>query len=128
MSAYLLDTNALYWLMTDNPALGPATRVRLTDAASVYYSAASIWELEMKRLRGRLGDIGPFDRITPATGLIELPVTAEHARSIGQTAVPHHDPFDRLLLTQATVEELRFVTAGRALLGLERADVLDARR
>ena len=128
MSDYLLDTNALYWLMTDDPALGPATRARLAKAASVYYSAASIWELEIKRLRGRLGDISPFDRIPPTTGLLGLPITAEHARSIGQTAVPHQDPFDRLLLTRATVERLPFITADRALLGLGLTDVLDARR
>ena len=128
MSAYLLDTNALYWVMTNDPAMGPATRARLAGASSVYYSAASVWELEIKRLRGKLGNARPFDRIARSTGLLELPVTAEHARAIGQTVVPHHDPFDRLLLTQATVEGLLFVTADRTLLGLGRADVLDARR
>ncbi|MFT3876275.1 MAG: type II toxin-antitoxin system VapC family toxin [Propioniciclava sp.] len=128
MSDYLLDTNALYWLMTDDPRLGAEARERLSQASTVHYSAASIWELEIKRLRGRFGNLAPFGRITPAIGVDELPVTAEHAHSIGTTELPHHDPFDRILLTQATVEGLTFITADQVLLGLGRDDVLDARR
>ncbi len=127
MSAYLLDTNALYWLMTDDPSMGPRTRERIAAASVVAYSAASIWELEIKRLLGRLPRDERFESIAPETGLKELPVTAAHAGAIGGVHLPHRDPFDRMLLAQATVEGLTLLTSDRLLLGLGRPDVLDAR-
>lgn len=128
MSGYLLDTNALYWLMTDDPAMGPRTRERISAAPTVAYSAASIWELEIKRLLGRIPHSKPFDRIGPEIGLVELPVTAAHAGAIGLVSLPHKDPFDAMLLTQAAAEGFILLTSDRLLLGLGRADILDARR
>lgn len=127
MSAYLLDTNALYWLMTDDPSMGSVTRGRIAAATAVAYSAASIWELEIKRLIGRMPRDKPFEAISAETGLTELPITAAHASTIGLIDLPHRDPFDRMLLAQATAERLTLLTADRLLLSLGRADVLDAR-
>ena len=127
MSAYLLDTNALYWLMTDDPSMGPRTRARIAAASVFAYSAASIWELEIKRLLGRLARDRPFESISPKTGLRELAVTAAHASAIGRITLPHRDPFDRMLLTQAAAEGLTLLTSDRVLLGLGRSDVVDAR-
>ncbi len=127
MSGYLLDTNALYWLMTDDPAMGAATRTRIAAASRVAYSAASIWELEIKRLIGRIPRDKPFDAIGTETGLTELPVTAAHASAIGLIDLPHKDPFDRMLLAQAAAEQLTLLTSDRILLGLGRPDVIDAR-
>ncbi|MFT3971644.1 MAG: type II toxin-antitoxin system VapC family toxin [Micropruina sp.] len=127
MNGYLLDTNALYWLMTDDPSMGPASRAGIAQASVVAYSAASIWELEIKRRLGRIPRDTPFEPIGTETGLTELPITAAHAGATGLVDLPHRDPFDRMLLAQATVERLGLLTSDRLLLSLGRPDVVDAR-
>ncbi len=127
MSRYLLDTNALCWLVTNDPSMGPTTRAMISSASYVAYSAASVWELEIKRMTGRIHRATTFASIAKGTGLTELPITAAHAGAISTVSLPHKDPFDHILLTQATVEGLSLVTSDRALLNLGRADVLDAR-
>lgn len=126
MGRYLLDTNAFLWLMLGGPRLGPQSRALIEAAAEVHFSAASIWELELKRLAGQLARAEPFAPVA-GTGLVELPVTAQHARALASVDVPHKDPFDRLLLAQAVIEGLTLITSDRALLALGRPDVIDAR-
>lgn len=127
MSGLLLDTRALLWLLDDNPRMGPAARARIAAATIVRYSAASLWEIEIKRASGKLQIEGDLAAALAASGLSELPMTAAHALAIGAVDLPHRDPFDRLLLTQAGVEELAFLTADAVLLSLARNDILDAR-
>lgn len=126
MSRYLLDTNAFHWRMTSDSKLGPRARQLLASATEMSFSPLSIWELELKRLKGRIEHSEPFEPVGNV-GLRELPITPEHAHAIGTVRVPHNDPFDRMILTQATVDRLTLVTADRALLGLGRPDVVDAR-
>lgn len=126
MTGYLLDTHALHWLVVEDPRLGESTRAALS-AASVSFSAVSVWELEIKKGRGRMVVPERLDERLRAAGLTELPLTARHAQAIGEIEVRHHDPFDRLLLAQAAVEGLVFVTADRQILALGRPGVVDAR-
>jgi PIN domain nuclease of toxin-antitoxin system len=126
MSGLLLDTQALLWLLGDSPRMGAAARARIATATSVRYSAASVWEIEIKRASGKLRIERDLAAALGASGLAELPVTAAHALAIGAVELPHRDPFDRLLLTQAGVEGLTFLTADAVLLSLTRSDLLDA--
>ena len=126
MGHYLLDTNAFLWLMLGSQRLGSRSRALIETASEVRFSAASIWELEIKRLGGKLARAEPFAPVA-GTGLVELPVTAEHARALASVDVSHKDPFDRLILAQAVVEGLTLITADRAMLALGRPDVIDAR-
>ena len=91
----------------------------MEDATNaLYFSAASLWEVAIKSGLGRpdfevdpvrLGD-GLVDN-----GYIEIPVTGRHAAAV-MTLSPHHkDPFDRLLVAQATIEGMRLLTSDRLL-------------
>ncbi len=126
MTSLLLDTKAFLWLMLDDRSLGARARALIEFADEVHFSAASIWELEIKRLSGKIARSVAFDPVV-GTGLVELPVTAVHARGISTIELLHNDPFDRLILTQAVIEGLTLVTSDRDLLALGRADVIDAR-
>ncbi|WP_203338728.1 type II toxin-antitoxin system VapC family toxin [Nocardioides limicola] len=124
----LLDTHVLLWLLDDSPRLGPQARRAISTASRVHASAISHTELALKAMLGKLTvpeDLGP--RLADQ-GLRHLAYTEAHAAAL--TAFPdltRHDPFDRMLLAQATVEGLRFATADTRLLSLDLRWVVDAR-
>lgn len=110
----LLDTQVLIWAVLDDPALPRRFRDALTDpAAALHVSAASVWEVAIKRGLGKLpvpADL--FDQVAQA-GCIALPVTWDHARAV-EALPPHHaDPFDRMLIAQARCEGLTILSADR---------------
>jgi PIN domain nuclease of toxin-antitoxin system len=113
----LLDTHVWLWWQADDARLGVQTRLLLQRASEVRFSAASAWEIAIKVAIGKLtlpanADIG--SELTHS-GFIALPVEIEHADAVRQLPTLHSDPFDRLLLAQARVEGLTFVTADRQL-------------
>lgn len=115
MRGFLLDTHAFLWLATDDPRLGEGARRAVLDpAAALYLSVASVWELAIKRSLGRLILKVPLSELvrsqcgTLATGL--LPVEFEHAVAVAELEFHHRDPFDRLLVAQATLEDLVLVS------------------
>ncbi len=83
------------------------------DAVSV--SAATIWEIEIKRALGKLQ--APEDAIerSDESGYERLSVTFEHAREAGRLPPLHGDPFDRILVAQACVEGLTLASADAAI-------------
>lgn len=124
----LLDTHAALWLLAAEERLGPRSKEAITAAAPVYFSAISLVETSIKRLIGRLDVPADLPGLLTEQGLTALPLTAEHAVAIERFPdLARHDPFDRLLLAQASVEGCRLVTADQRLLGLGLAGVLDAR-
>lgn len=74
-------------------------------------SAATIWELEIKRSLGRLQVEADLSEYCERSGFRELPVRFEHARAVAGLPLHHRDPFDRMLVAQATVESLTIATA-----------------
>lgn len=107
---YLLDSHIFLWF--DDPAqLAPAVRAILDDRSNdLYLSAASIWELTLKRAAGKLHFTGPFSAVAARYQMDLIPVRAEHTEAIEQLPRFHKDPFDHLLLAQARVEGLVLVT------------------
>ncbi len=108
----LLDTHAFLWWLEDNPRLGRDARTRIGDPKSiVHVSAATVWELAIKMALGKLrvdrADLP--DEIT-ANGFVELPIGSRHAARAGALPRHHDDPFDRMLIAQAQVEELTLLT------------------
>jgi len=115
VSSILLDTHLLLWALSDPKRLSAATRKRI-DAAEVFVSAASIWEVSIKAALGKLAadPVALLAEIEPA-GFRLLPVTGEHAAAVARLPVMHNDPFDRMLIAQAKTEPLLLLTNDAAL-------------
>jgi PIN domain nuclease of toxin-antitoxin system len=113
----LLDTQIFLWWLADSRKLKTATRERIENADEVYVSAASIVECEQKIAAGLLeGDPRELVRGIKASGFTELPVRARPAaEAAALKPLDGTDFFDRLLVAQAMVEPLRFLTANPAL-------------
>lgn len=110
----LLDTHVVLWSVLGDKALPDRFRAALADPeAEVFVSAASVWEVSIKRALGKLAvPQSVFDRAVEA-GCTALPITWAHAQAVEALPFHHHDPFDRLLIAQARVEGLVLVTADR---------------
>lgn len=110
----LLDTHVALWAITDSPKLPQKARDLITSPKStVWVSAASVWEIAIKRALGR-GDMPVSSqdamRYFLESGYRFLPIEAEHAVAVEDLPTHHHDPFDRILVAQALVEPMRLMT------------------
>jgi PIN domain nuclease of toxin-antitoxin system len=107
----LLDSHILLWLLTADPVL-PRDRVaQLFDRRNeLLISAVSIWELEVKRLKGKL--VAPEDVLDRAerAGFGWADLTPDNALDAARLPRHHGDPFDRLLVAQAQGEAATLVT------------------
>lgn len=107
----LLDTPALLWALGLPDELRPEARRAIEDARNdVFVSAASAWEIAIKRALGRLEAPDDLGDAIAAVGFVELPITIGHALAVERLARHHRDPFDRMLIAQALVEGLTIVT------------------
>lgn len=123
----LLDSQTLLWVLDDSPRLGTEARKIITSARGVHVSAATVWELTIKAMLGKLSVPTPLSAAITGQGLQLLSVTAEHAEGIRDyPELMRHDPFDRLLVAQADQAGLRLLTADRVLIELQRDFILDA--
>ncbi|MDQ3728672.1 MAG: type II toxin-antitoxin system VapC family toxin [Actinomycetota bacterium] len=85
------------------------------EADPVFVSAATVWELEMKRKAGRLRAPEDVEWLVADAGYEQLDITFEHARTAGSLPLHHRDPFDRMLVAQARCDGLTLATADGAL-------------
>jgi PIN domain nuclease of toxin-antitoxin system len=123
----LLDSQALLWLLDDSPRLGPLARTAITDATRVYVSAATVWELTIKAMLGKLVIPARLSDRILAQGLFLMAISAEDAEAIRDyPELAKHDPFDRLIVAQAANARLLLVTADRVILALQRDFLIDA--
>lgn len=111
MSRLLLDTHVLLWWLTDDAALSAPARDELAEPTNEpLVSAASVWEIAIKRSLGKLTAPDDLpDRIVEQ-GFLWLPVNAAHAWQVRNLPLHHRDPFDRLLVAQALTERLPIIT------------------
>lgn len=110
----LLDTHVLLWAAADAPQLSPQARALINDADNeLFFSAASLWEIAIKKGLGRSDfqvDARVLRRSLLDNGFSELPIASEHAVGIDGLPGIHKDPFDRILVAQATVEGITLLT------------------
>jgi PIN domain nuclease of toxin-antitoxin system len=112
----LLDTHAFLWWVEDSPRLTRKARTAISAREETcFLSVASWWEMAIKISRGRLTLTEPLDRFIAeqmgANGFRPLPLMLPHAARVSTLPFHHRDPFDRLLVAQALVEDLSVVSA-----------------
>ena len=112
---FLLDTQAAVWWLNGSPRMPAGTRATLDDPANGrWLSAASVWELSIKRALGKYSGVDLLTALDLAD-LAEIPITARHGDRAGSLAPHHRDPFDRLVVAQALLEDLVLVTSDELL-------------
>ena len=107
----LLDTHILLWWLADDSHLPETAHDAITSPDNtILVSAATAWEIAIKKAAGRLE--APDDLIDAinASDFDTLPITATHALVAGSLPAHHSDPFDRMLIAQAQIEHLKLVS------------------
>jgi PIN domain nuclease of toxin-antitoxin system len=117
---YLLDTGVWLWSLWEPERISRRGRVVLADLSNeVFLSAVTSWEVAIKSQAGKLhlpeapGTYVP--RRMADQGLRPLPVSHQHALAVFGLPAHHHDPFDRLLIAQANLEDMVLITADRMI-------------
>ena len=112
----LLDTHAALWWLSGDEGFGDTAARHLTDDTNlVLLSAAVVWEVAIKRSLDKLD--APEDLVLTllGAGAQPLPVTLDHAAAVERLPWHHRDPFDRMLVAQASIEAAAIVSADEAL-------------
>jgi PIN domain nuclease of toxin-antitoxin system len=111
----LLDTHVLLWWLSDDRKLAKNARDIIANSDNdVLVSSASAWEISIKAALGRLEiELDDLESAIVRNGFRPLPVGIQHALAAGRLPNLHRDPFDRMLVGQASVEELRLVSHDR---------------
>lgn len=115
----LLDTHVLIWWLEASEQLGARSKAAMFRRdATLWFSAASVWEMSIKTALGRLELNRPLESVIPLLlerGFRSLPITIQHALAVQGLPRHHSDPFDRMLVAQAQCEDLTLVTADPAI-------------
>jgi PIN domain nuclease of toxin-antitoxin system len=119
VSRFLVDTQLLLWSASASRKLPAAVGRLFRDAGhEFHFSAASLWEVAIKASLGRADfavDAGEFRDVLLENGFQELAITGLHAVAVSRLPQIHADPFDRMLVAQATSEPMVLITADERL-------------
>lgn len=112
---FLLDTHALIWFFSGDIKLSDTARVLIEDIDNIkYISLASVWEMSIKQSKGKLTLSLPLDDYIQEKIRLEdfqlLNIKLSHLKVISQLPFHHNDPFDRLLIAQAIVENISIIS------------------
>lgn len=122
MTALLLDTHALLWVLLEPERVpAPTLAVVREPGTTLYVSAASAWEIATEHRLGELDGaaavVSGYREHLQRLRAEELPITGRHALTAGSLSWSHRDPFDRVIVAQAVLESLPVVTSDAALVG-----------
>ena len=115
----LLDTHIILWALDNNPKLSEKARQIISDSENqIYYSTASIWEIAIKHMARPdkiCIDSQNLSDKCKASGFEMLPIYDRHVYKLEtltreKSAPPHNDPFDRILISQAKADGMKFIT------------------
>ena len=111
----LLDSHVLLWTLLDDPKLSETARALIADEGNeVFYSPASLYELLFKAARGRMRtDAMALLEAVRDSGIEELGLTTPHLVHAARLAWEHGDPWDRILLAQATLEDMDLISVDK---------------
>ena len=112
---YLLDTHAFLWFVTDDKRLSAKARSLIKNSQNVvYFSAASAWEMSIKIRLGRLTieeELEPFIiKQLSDNNFNTLSITIFHSIYTSKLPEIHKDPFDRMIIAQAQVEDMPLIS------------------
>src|SRR5438128_12022173 len=111
----LLETHAFLWFFIGSPLISARARALIEDQSNEkFFSIASLWEIAIKASIGKLSLSKPFDEIFPDglanNGIDLLTIATAHVSVLTTLPFHHRDPFDRLLIAQALVEQMEVVS------------------
>ena len=113
----LLDTHTFIWFVTGNSRINEKVRLQIENNANLI-SIASLWEIAIKSSIGRLDLELSIEQLVEeqivANGIEILSITAQHLMTVANLPLHHRDPFDRLIISQAMVENLPIVGVDKA--------------
>jgi len=111
VNGYLLDTHALLWWLSEPAKLSAKAKAAIADGShSVYLSTAAVWEMSIKKSLGRLDFPGNLDEVLRKDHIEVLPIALSHAMAVSDLPAHHQDPFDRMQIAQARIEDLTLIT------------------
>jgi PIN domain nuclease of toxin-antitoxin system len=116
---FLLDTNILLWWLASSPRLKGEAREAIASSPLVYISAATTWEIGIKRALGKLEAPDDLEAALVASQFAPLPITVAHSIAAAKLPRHHDDPFDRMLVAQTSLEGLFLMTSDRRLKSYE---------
>ena len=116
----LFDTHTFLWFLEGDPSLSAEAVAVITDPGNrLYFSAASYWEMcikiSIRKLELKKGWEQIIERVLLENSIQWLNIKKQHMERIITLPWYHHDPFDRLLIAQAIVENCKFLTADAAM-------------
>ena len=112
----IVDTHAALWFLEGDSRLSATARVLIEDdGIERRLSAASVWEVAIKRRLGKLEAPADFHVRLGMQGVRGLPITDAHAVRIADLPMHHRDPFDRILVAQAQAEGMSILSVDRRL-------------
>jgi len=111
----LLDTHVLLWWLFDEPKLCAIARTQISNPQNeIYVSSASAWEIATKYRLGKMPEakdlLQNYQEIIRQARFTELVITTKHALYAGTLKIKHRDPFDRMLMAQAKLDNLAIIT------------------
>lgn len=115
----LLDTHLLLWAAAGAGLPSKAEKLIADPEVELLFSAASIWEIAIKSALAKPDfnvDASVFRRELLEAGYRELVITGAHAAAVATLPELHKDPFDRMLVAQATIEGVALLTADKAVM------------
>ena|ERR1035437_3848902 len=107
----LLDTNALLWLLNDDRRLAPRARQIIENSQGIAVSEVSLWEISIKVSIGKLQSVPELLDTVRDLGFRRLSLSDEHLRFYETLPLLHRDPFDRMLVAQASIEGMSLLTS-----------------
>jgi len=108
---FLLDTHVLLWWLSDHKSLTTKAVGAIKDGEnSIFVSAATAWEISIKRVLGKLKAPDGLEETLESNRFRQLPISIRHGLVAGSLPRHHDDPFDRMLIAQAQTEQLTIIT------------------
>ena len=119
MKKLLIDTHILIWFITEHPQLTNKSKTLIENSQSCFISVASLWEIGIKMSLGKLElriTLDELVKIILESGFAIIPINQIHVIKNSELNFFHKDPFDRILIAQALIEDLEIITSDTTFL------------